>query len=176
MWADAEKDKYMEPTTKNEREKMKRKLTTIVVMLLVLLFSSFLSSCAIQKNADGSTAIRLTPAAHKTIGDAGKAGVDILGILSMFIPTLAPIAAAAGTGVITWNRMGKKVTKYKTPLEHTVNVLELIKQDTELWARIKPYLKGDKQSNDQSSIWLDKPSLTTEATIREVIDKTVGAV
>ncbi len=153
---------------------MKRKLTTIVVMLLVLLFTSFMTSCAIVRDDDGSTHVRLTPAAHKTIGDIGKGGVDILSILSMFIPTLAPIAAAAGTGVITWNRMGKKVTKYKTPLEHAVNVIEVIKQDKKLWAQVKPLLKGVTPTT--SGAWIDKPSAETEATIRELIDKNVGAV
>ncbi len=151
---------------------MKRKLTTIIVMLLVLLFTSFMASCAIVRDEDG-THVRLTPGAHKTIGDIGKGGVDILSILSMFIPTLAPIAAAAGTGVITWNRMGKKVTKYKTPLEHTVNVIEAIKKDKVLWEKLKPYLKGVAVTK---GVWVDKPSAKTEATIRELIDKNVGAV
>jgi hypothetical protein len=149
---------------------MKRKLTTIVVMLLVLLFTSFLTSCALVQDEDGQTHIRLAPAAHKTISDIGKGGVDVLSILSMFIPTLAPIASAAGAGVVTWNRMGKKVTKYKTPLEHTVAVLEDIKKDKKLWKLVKPYLKGghlDRQS---------KPSTETKATIEECIDKHHGVV
>ena len=153
---------------------MKRKFVTLVVTLLVLMGSLFVTSCALVQDEDGATHIRLTPAAHKTISDAGKAGVDILDILSMFIPTLAPITAAAGAGVVTWNRMGKKVTKYKTPLEHTVNVIEVIKQDKKLWAQVKPYLKGIKQGK-HNSIWLDQPSAKTEATIREAIDKNVGA-
>ena len=153
---------------------MKRKLTTIVVMLLVLLFTSFMTSCAIIKDEDGGTHVRLTPGAHKTIGDIGKGGVDIFSILSMFIPTLAPITAAAATGVVTWNRMGKKVTKYKTPLEHTVSVIEAIKSDKVLWERLKPYLKGVKQVK-HSGEWINKPSVKTEATVRELIDKNVGA-
>ena len=159
---------------------MKRKLTTIVVMLLVLLFTSFMTSCAIIRDEDGSTHVRLTPGAHKTISDIGKGGVDVLSILSMFIPTLAPIAAAAGTGVITWNRMGKKVTKYKTPLEHTVNVLEMLKQDEKLWTQVKPYFKGGHidiaARNGILSTHIQKPSGKTETTIRELIDKNDGAV
>ncbi|KKN41763.1 hypothetical protein LCGC14_0720040 [marine sediment metagenome] len=153
---------------------MKRKLTTIVAMLLVLLFTSFMTSCAVHENDDGSTSIRLTPAAHKTISDIGKGSVDILSILSMFIPALAPIAAAAATGVVTWGHMGRKITKYKTPLEHTVNVIEAIKQDEKLWVQVKPLLKGIKQTTGDG--WLGKPSGKTEATIRELIDKNVGAV
>lgn len=152
---------------------MKRKLVTLVVTLLVLMGSLFVTSCALIRDETG-THIRLSPQSHKTIGDIGKGGVDLLNILSMFIPTLAPITAAAGAGVITWNRMGKKVTKYKTPLEHTVNVIEVIKQDEKLWAQIKPYLKGIKQG-ENNSIWLDKPSAKTEATIREAIDDNQGA-
>ncbi len=147
---------------------MKRKFVTLVVTLLVLIGGLFVTSCAIVKDETG-THIRLSPGAHKTIGDAGKAGVDILGILSMFIPTLVPITAAAGAGVVTWNRMGKKVTKYKTPLEHLVFTLEDLKKDEKLWALVKPYLKGT--SNNQWSI----PSAKTETTIRELIDKNDGA-
>ena len=148
---------------------MKRKLVTLVVMLLVLMGSLFVTSCALHKNADGSTSIRLTPKAHKTIGDIGKGGVDILSILSMFIPAIAPITAAAGAGVVTWNRMGKKVTKFKTPLEHLVIILEDLKKDEKLWAKVKPYLKGDVGFS-----W-NKPSAETEATIRKLIDDTQGA-
>ena len=148
---------------------MKRKLTTIIVMLFVLLCTSFLVSCALIKDEDGSTHIRLTPKTHKTINDVGKTGVGILSILSMFIPTLAPITAAAGAGVVTWNRMGKKVTKYKTPLEHTVNVLEELKKNEKLWAKIKPYLKGNAKG-----VW-SVPSAKTEATIRKLIDDNQGA-
>lgn len=150
---------------------MKRTKIAMLVFVVVLLMSSFLvSSCALMTHEDGSKSIRLTPAAHKTIGDAGKDGVDILGILSMFIPTLAPITAAAGAGVVTWNRMGKKITKYKTPLEHTVNVLEELKKDEKLWARVKPYLKGTAKKV------YDIPSVKTEATIRELIDTNAGAM
>ena len=154
---------------------MKRTKITMLVFVVVLLMSSFLvSSCALMTHEDGSKSIRLTPAAHKTIGDAGKAGVDILGILSMFIPTLAPITAAAGAGVVTWNRMGKKITKYKTPLEHTVTVLEDIKKDKKLWKLVKPYFKG-KIANQYSNQPL-KPSAKTEATIKELIDNKQGAI
>ena len=148
---------------------MKRKLTTIIVTLFVLLFTSFLTSCALIKDEDGGTSIRLSPGAHKTIGDIGKGSVDILSILSMFIPTLVPITAAAATGVVTWNRMGKQVTKYKTPLEHTVNVLEELKKDKKLWAQVKPYLKGGADG-----VW-SIPSAKTEATIRNLIDDVAGA-
>jgi len=116
------------------------------------------------------THIRLSPQGHKTISDVAKGGVDLLTILSIFVPTLAPIAAAAGAGVITWNRMGKKVTKYKTPLEHTVGVVEIIKNDPKLWKLVKPYLKGSVK-NRQSL-----PSAKTEATIREIIDNNHGAM
>jgi hypothetical protein len=149
-----------------------RILVTLVVVLLVLIGSLLISSCAIVKDADGGTSIRLSPATHKTIGDAGKVGVDLLSILSMFIPALVPVTAAAGAGVVTWNRMGKKVTKYKTPLEHTVAVLEDLKKDEKLWKQIKPYLKGI----DTDVLFTRHPSAKTEATIRELIDDNQGAV
>ena len=148
----------------------KTKIARLVLVVLLLMVSLFVTSCALVKDRDGGTSIRLTPAAHKTISDVGKAGVDILGILSMFIPTLVPITAAAGAGVVTWNRMGKKVTKYKTPLEHTVAVLESIKKDEKLWKLVKPYLSGKAKET-----W-SEPSAKTEATIREIIDGTKGAV
>lgn len=146
----------------------KQKTLTILMMLLILGGSLFVTSCAIVKDKDGGTSIRFTPAAHKSISDAGKAGVGILGILSMFIPALAPITAAAGAGVVTWNRMGKKVTKYKTPLEHTISVLEVLKADEKLWKQVKPYLKGIEG--------ISYPSAKTEATIQEIIDSAQGAV
>jgi hypothetical protein len=142
---------------------MKRKLVTFIVMLLVLVGSLFVTSCALMRNEDGSTSVCLTPATHKAIGDIGKGGVDLLSILSIFIPAIAPITAAAGAGVVTWNRMGKKVTKYKTPLEHTVSVLEALKKDKKLWAMVKPYLKGELGGT--------RPSGKTEATIRGLIDE-----
>lgn len=151
---------------------MKKILTTIIVSLIVLIGGLSITSCAVHKNADGSTSVRLTPAAHKTISDVGEAGVDILGILSMFIPTLAPITAAAGAGVITWNRMGKKVTKYKTPLEHTVDVLETIKEDPKLWKQIKPFFK--EMSED--GLFGPPPSAKAKATIQELIDSRKGVV
>lgn len=148
---------------------MKRKLVTFIVMLLVLMGSLFATSCALMKNEDGSTSIRLTPATHKTISDVAKGGVDLLSILSIFIPAIAPITAAAGAGVVTWNRMGKKITKYKTPLEHVVVMLEDLKKNEKLWAQVKPYLKG--KAEDVWSI----PSAETEATIRKLIDDNQGA-
>ena len=148
---------------------MKRKLVTFIVMLLVLMSSLFVTSCALVQDEDGATHIRLSPKAHKTIGDIGKGGVDILSILSMFIPAIAPITAAAGAGVVTWNRMGKKVTKFKTPLEHLVIILEDLKKDEKLWVKVKPYLKGDAGFS-----W-NKPSAETEATIRKIVDGNQGA-
>lgn len=150
-----------------------RILVTLVVALLFLIGSLFVSSCASFRDEDGTFNIRLTPKTHKTIGDVGKGTTDILGILSMFVPALAPIAAAAGAGTITWNRMGKKVTKYKTPLEHTVDVLEELKKDDKLWAQVKPYLKGTMKGK---GVWVEKPAPKTEATIRELIDDNQGAV
>lgn len=149
--------------------RMKRKLVTFMMPLFVLISGLFVTSCALTRNEDGSTSIRLTPKTHKTIGDIGKGGVDLLSILSMFVPALAPIASAVGAGVITWNRMGKKVTKYQTPLEHTVNVLEELKKDKKLWVQVKPYLKGTAKG-----IW-EVPSAKTKATIRDIVDKNNGA-
>jgi len=159
---------------------MRRKiLVTFTITLLVSVGGLFVTSCALTRNEDGSTSIRLTPKTHKTIGDIGKGGVDLLSILSLFIPALAPITAAAGASVVTWNRMGKKVTKYRTPLEHTVAVLEMLKKDETLWAKVKPYLKGDTVTiptkTGETIITLRKPSAKTEATIREAIDKKMGA-
>ena len=159
---------HREPHGKEIR--MKRKLLTFIVTLLVLMGSLFVTSCALMKNKDGSTSIRLTPATHKTISDVAKGGVDLLSILSIFIPAIAPITAAAGAGVVTWNRMGKKVTKFKTPLEHTIYALGELKKDKKLWAQVKPYLKG----SDEVAGW-SIPSAETEATIRKLIDDNQGA-
>lgn len=144
-----------------------KKRTLLFIISWFLLFLC-ITGCQLIKDETG-THIRLSPQGHKTISDVAKGGVDLLSILSIFVPTLAPIAAAAGAGVITWNRMGKKVTKYKTPLEHTVYVLEAIKKDKKLWARVKPYLSGSAKN-----VW-SMPSAETEATIRDIIDDEHGA-
>jgi len=144
-----------------------KKRTLLFIISWFLLFLC-VAGCQLVKDETG-THIRLSPQNHKTISDAAKGGVDLLSILSIFVPTLAPIAAAAGAGVITWNRMGKKVTKYKTPLEHTVSVVEAIKKNKKLWALVKPYLKGNIED-----VW-SVPSAKTEATIRELVDNNQGA-
>ncbi len=144
------------------------KKTTLLFIISWFLLFLCVTGCQLVKDETG-THIRLSPQGHKTIGDAAKGGVDLLSILSIFIPALAPITAAAGAGVVTWNRMGKKVTKYKTPLEHTVSVLAELKKDKKLWALVKPYLKGNAKN-----VW-SMPSAKTEATIREIVDDTHGA-
>ena len=144
-----------------------KKRTLLFVISWFLLFLC-VTGCQLVKDKTG-THIRLSPQGHKTISDVAKGGVDLLSILSIFVPALAPITAAAGAGVFTWNRMGKKVTKYKTPLEHTVGVLEGLKKDEKLWKLVKPYLKG----NDKD-VW-SVPSAETEATIREIVDDNQGA-
>ena len=146
---------------------MKKRILLFVISWFLLFLC--VTGCQLVKDETG-THIRLSPQSHKTISDAAKGGVDLLSILSIFIPTLAPIAAAAGTGIITWNRMGKKVTKYKTPLEHTVSVVEAIKKDKKLWALVKPYLKGNAKNT-----W-SMPCAKTEATIREIVDDGHGAI
>jgi len=145
-----------------------KKRTLLFIISWFLLFLC-VTGCQLVKDETG-THIRLSPQSHKTISDAAKGGVDLLSILSIFVPTLAPIAAAAGAGVITWNRMGKKVTKYKTPLEHTVYVLESLKKNEKLWTQVKPYLKGNAEN-----VW-SLPSAKTEATIREIVDDNQGAM
>ncbi len=145
-----------------------KKRTLLFVISWLLLFLC-VTGCQLIKDETG-THIRLSPQSHKTISDVGKAGVDILSILSIFIPALAPITAAAGVGYVTWNRMGKKVTKYKTPLEHTVTVLGELKKDKKLWALVKPYLKGNAEG-----VW-SVPSAKTEATIREIVNDNQDAI
>lgn len=140
-------------------------------LILIILFSIFTISCSIVKDDTGGSYIRLNPIIHKQVGDAAQATTDILGLLSMFIPVLAPIAAAGATGTYIYRIMGREVTKYKTPLTHTINVLEVLKQDKKLWEQVKPYLKGTAEVVD----W-NKPSAATEATIREVIDYNNGAI
>jgi hypothetical protein len=152
----------------------------ILMMVLVVITVLMVTSCAVLEDEFGGKHIRMTPQAHKAVEDVGKGATDILGILSMFFPALAPAAAATAAGTITWKRMGNKITKYKTPLEHTVTVLEELKKDEELWAKVKPYLKGGSitQSTDGGTrtTVLQEPSAVTEATIREVIDAKKGAI
>lgn len=141
----------------------------VLISILLTLMLTCLSSCVSMQDEDGNTFYRLSPTAHKTISDAGDAGTNILGILSVFFPALGPIAGAAAAGTYTWKRMGKQVTKYKQPLEHTVYVLEELKKNKELWAKVKPYLKGEADN-----VW-SIPSANTEATIREIVDENQGA-
>jgi hypothetical protein len=144
-----------------------KKRTLLFVISWFLLFLC-VTGCQLVEDETG-THIRLSPQSHKTISDAAKGGVDLLSILSIFVPALIPIAAAATTGTAVWNRMGKKVTKYKTPLEHTVDVVEAIKEDKKLWALVKPYFKGSAENV------FSLPSAKTEATIREIVDDNQGA-
>ena len=143
----------------------KRTLLFVISWLLLFLCGT---GCQLIKDETG-THIRLSPQGHKTISDVGDSATGILSILSMFIPALIPVAAAATTGTAVWKTMGKKVTKYKTPLEHTVGVVEAIKKDKKLWALVKPYLKGDAKN-----VW-SVPSAKTETTIREIVDDNQGA-
>ncbi len=146
-----------------------RKIGKCLVVLVCVVSLTVIFGCQIIEDDTGHH-IRLNPFIHKQVGDVAQTGVGILGILSMFIPALAPVAAAGATGTYVWKRMGKKVTKYQTPLRHTVNVLEMIKRDTKLWGRLKPYMKGTAKN-----VW-EKPSAKTEATIRELIDEDNEAV
>lgn len=142
-----------------------------VCAVLGIIFTCVMSGgCQIYKDDDGHH-IRLNPGTHKQIGDVAQHTTDLLGLLSMFVPALAPIAAAGATGTYVWKRMGKEVTKYKTPLQHTINVLEVAKNNKRLWNQLKPYLKGTAKGVD----W-NKPSAATEATIRNIIDYNNGAV
>jgi hypothetical protein len=144
-----------------------KKKTLLFVISWFLLFLC-VTGCQLVKDETG-THIRLSPQGHKTIGDVGDSATGILDILSVFVPALIPVAAAATAGTAVWKKMGKKVTKYKTPLEHTVGVLEGLKKDEKLWKLVKPYLKGNVKD-----VW-SLPSAKTEATIREIVDDNQGA-
>ena len=145
---------------------MKKKMLLFIISWFLLFLC--VTGCQLIKDETG-THIRLSPQGHKTISDVGDSATGILNILSVFVPTLIPVAAAATAGTAVWKKMGKKVTKYKTPLEHTVNVLEELKRNKKLWAQVKPYLKGNT-----TNAW-SLPSAKTEATIREIIDDNQGA-
>lgn len=140
---------------------MKKKMLLFVISWFLLFLC--VTGCQLVKDETG-THIRLSPQGYKTISDVGDSATGVLNILSMFVPTLIPVVAAATVSTAVWKKMGKKVTKYKTPLEHTVNVVEAIKNDKKLWAQVKPYFKGNAKG--VGSI----PSAKTEATIREIVD------
>ena len=144
-----------------------KKKTLLFVISWFLLFLC-VTGCQLVKDETG-THIRLSPQSHKTISDVRGNATGILDMLSIFMPALIPVAAAATAGTAVWKKMGKKVTKYKTPLTHTVNVLEELKKNKKLWAQVKPYLKGNTKN-----VW-SLPSAKTETTIREIIDDSQGA-
>ena len=145
-----------------------KKKTLLFIISWFLLFLC-VTGCQLVKDETG-THIRLSPQGHKTISGVGDSATGILSILSMFVPALIPVAAAATAGTAVWKKMGKKVTKYKIPLKHTVNVVEAIKKNKKLWAQVKPYLKGN--TKNVGSL----PSAKTETTIRENIDDNQGAI
>lgn len=145
---------------------MKKKILLFVISWFLLFLC--VTGCQLVKDETG-THIRLSPQSHKTISDVGNSTTSILDILSVFVPALIPVAAAATAGTAVWKKMGKKVTKYKTPLEHTVGVVEAIKKNKKLWTQVKPYLKGNVEN-----VW-SMPSAKTEATIREIVDDNQGA-
>lgn len=133
---------------------IKRILVTLAIILMLAC-----TSCVSYEDADGRTRIGLSaPWANKI--EKGAEGVtDILGILSAFIPVLTPVAAAAATGTVVFKKMKKDVTKYKTPLEHTVATLETIKVEApETWEYVKGKIKEQH------------PTIDVEQTIEEVIE------
>ena len=137
-----------------------KKRTLLFVISWFLLFLC-VTGCQLVKDETG-THVRLSPQGYKTISDVGDSATGILSILSMFVPALIPVAAAATAGTAVWKKMGKKVTKYRTPLEHTVSAIETIKSNPALYEKVKPYLKG--------SAVLPPASEKTEATISEIIE------
>jgi len=135
-----------------------RKWLKRILLTLVVLLSLTLTSCAIYEDANGDKHYRLTAPWAEKIEKGAEGASDILGILSGFIPALAPVAAAAGTGAVVFKKMKKDVTKYKTPLEHTVATLETIKDEApETWIYIKERIKERH------------PSVDVEQTIDQVI-------
>ena len=146
-----------------------KKRTLLFIIGWFLLFLC-ITGCQLVKDETG-THIRLSPQSHKTISDVGDSATGILSILSMFVPALIPVAAAATTGTAVWKTMGKKVTKYRTPLEHTIGAIETIKENPTLYEKIKPYLKGgDIQADRHLSATCPPASKETETTINEIID------
>lgn len=134
------------------------RLKRLLVTLAMILMLACTTSCVSYEDADGRTRIGLSAPWSERIEKGTEGAADILGILSAFIPALVPVAAAAGTGAVVFKKMKKDVTKYKTPLEHTVATLETIKEEApETWA----YVKGKIKERH--------PSIDVEQTIDQVI-------
>lgn len=130
-----------------------------ILVTLAIIFMLAGTSCVTYEDADGGKHFRLSAPWAEKIEKGAEGATDILGILSAFIPALIPVAAAAGTGTVVFKKMKKDVTKYKTPLEHTVATLETIKDEApETWE----YVKGKIKERH--------PTIDVEKTIEEVIE------
>jgi hypothetical protein len=139
---------------------MNKSIAIFIAVLLTIVVLVVLAGCTIQKSPEGGFKVGVTEQTHKTISDAGDGATETLGLLSMFFPALAPFAAAAGVGTLTWKKMKNTVTQYKDPLEMYVAVLEGIKQnDAATWKKVKAEIKAKN------------PDLAIEGTILELKDE-----
>ncbi len=142
---------------KSTRSKMLVLLFCVTMCIGALFVTT--TSCQSYAKTDGTTGVRLaiSDSTHEAIATAGDTATGVLGALSALFPALGAIATAAGTGTLVWRRMKKDVTKYRSPMEMYVKVLEHIKvTDQETWDKVKAEIK------------LQYPTIDIEATVREI--------
>ena len=126
------------------RKQIRRLSITFIICCSLMLATStvLVSGCQAYMQEDGTVAYRIPKSIHKPIQDAGDAATGILGILSMFMPALVPVATAVGAGTVVWKKMGTKVTKFQDPLTMLITVLESIKEtDQATWSIVKAQIK-----------------------------------
>lgn len=125
--------------------------TLLIMLLAALVMTVLFMGCAVYEKEDGSMGFRvgISEKTHETIGKVGDSATGILGMLSAFIPALAPIAVGAGVGTGVWKKMKKTVTKYRDPMEMYVRVLEGIKTtDQATWDKVKAQIKAEHPTVD----------------------------
>lgn len=83
----------------------------------------------------------------------GEGATKMLGSLSAFIPALAPFAAAAGVGTLTWKKMKNRVLAKEKPLKMLVGALSVVQEtDKRAWKKIKAEIKAKHPTIDMKGV------------------------
>lgn len=103
----------------------------ILIVVYVVLFTILVALIGCVSNGQGG--YRLTFGAADKIDKGIQAGAEGLSLLSLFIPGLAGVSAAAAGIAGTFKKMKPKLTKQKKATQHVVSVIEEIKKGQPEW-------------------------------------------
>lgn len=134
---------------------------TVVCMAIVILLL-MVSGCIAETNEQGETTYKADPCTVKKVEQSVEAGISLLGILSVFLPVLIPVATGAAGIYGTYKKVKPKldVARTEANLYHTsthtlVAVIEEIKlKQPELWKKLKPFLEDSKMGKNIENVIL----------------------